>query len=373
MSDYLTLSEAAEFLSTPRSTLYRWLREDRVPAHKLGRQWRFLRDELEAFRAGGPGDDASAALASVRAHLATHLSPDTSMSAAPAELARALVWEAVARGASAMHLAPKDGAHELRYRTGSGLQTVITLQADAFDALDAEWIRASRSIRDDARRRFFLERGEPAERLQVRYRRLDTLAGPRLTLRLLRAAHQSVTVDRIASADVAATLRRWCSASHGLVLVTGRSGSGKTTTAYSCLAELAASDSRVIFTVEGAIGYYLPGVDQVEVDLHDEAALRSTLAAVTDSDPDVLFLSSGIAQPHQQLLCGVALSAAESGHLVFVQMDADSADDALRRFTEGAGRDVRRSLVGVVWQELVPKPAGGRVARYELERGALAP
>ena len=55
MNDYMTFEEAAAFLSTPHSTLYRWLREERVPGHKLGRQWRFLRSELEDFRASGTG------------------------------------------------------------------------------------------------------------------------------------------------------------------------------------------------------------------------------------------------------------------------------------------------------------------------------
>ena len=49
MIDYLTFDEAAEYLNTPRSTLYRWLREGKAPGHKLGRQWRFLRSDLERF------------------------------------------------------------------------------------------------------------------------------------------------------------------------------------------------------------------------------------------------------------------------------------------------------------------------------------
>lgn len=83
----------------------------------------------------------------------------------------------------------------------------------------------------------------------------------------------------------------------------------------------------------------------------------------------MLFLSSSIAQPHQHLLCGHALSFAEAGHLVLVQMEADSAADALERFTAAAGRPVDRSLVGVSWQELIPKAGGGREARYELKEG----
>ena len=56
MSDYLNFDEASALLNTPRSTLYRWLKEGQIPGHKLGRQWRFLRSELDAFIHKKDGD-----------------------------------------------------------------------------------------------------------------------------------------------------------------------------------------------------------------------------------------------------------------------------------------------------------------------------
>ncbi len=79
-------------------------------------------------------------------------------------------------------------------------------------------------------------------------------------------------------------------ASHGLVLISGRSGSGKTTTAYVCWNELAQAKDKVIFTIEDPIGTYIPGVNQLEVDLDDERAYREAFSAVFDSDVDVLFI-----------------------------------------------------------------------------------
>ena len=80
MNDYMTLDEAVEFLSTPRSTMYRWLREGKVPGHKLGRQWRFLRTELEDFRSGDRRTESERAVFQLpggcRAPAGVHVSPD---------------------------------------------------------------------------------------------------------------------------------------------------------------------------------------------------------------------------------------------------------------------------------------------------------
>ena len=366
MDDYLTFEEAAEFLNTPHSTLYRWLREGKVPGRKLGRRWRFLRAELHALRSGGSAE-GDGGLAQVARWLRDRSSSEEPMDPHPANLAEALLWDAVDAGASAVHLHPVGTEHEVRHRTGEGLVTVGRLSADAFESLDGEWTRRSRPVRDETKRRLFLERGGPpdAVRLQVRYRRLETLAGDRVTLRLLKEDAGHTSIDRIAPApEDAAALRRLCAHSHGLVLVSGRSGSGKTSTAYACLAELAAPGARVVFTLEESIGKYLPGVDQLEVALDDERAFRAAFDGVMDSDPDVLFVASAVAQPHREVLWGLALSAAEAGHLVFVQVEADSAEDAASRFIQALERPPGPALVGGVWQELVPHGRGRR-ARYE--------
>ena len=356
MSDYLTFEEAAEFLNTPHSTLYRWLREGRVPGHKLGRQWRFLREELEAFRASGTRQhDEQLALAALTALLEARKPQESDMELnaieSSAQLAEHLIWDAADHGASRIHLQPADGGYSIRYRTADGLETLQQVSRPAFEALDRQLATGSTPARTEAKRRLCLDREVDgvSERLQVHYQKLSTFAGDRLTLGLIKESRLPQSIDEITtSAQDSAILRRWSQAPNGLILVSGRSGSGKTTTSFCCLGELAKSSDRVIFTIEEDVEVLLPDVEQVEVDLNDERAFRETFAAVLASDPDVLFLSSSVAPRHRSTLWSHALSAAESGHLVFVQIDAIStahakelfeADDTTTRLTGGGVRN----------------------------------
>lgn len=371
MSDHLTFEEAADFLNTSHSTLYRWLREERVPAHKMGRQWRFLRNELEAFRRGHvPTNDLSELAKLLRER--NHKEGEMEMTH-PGEIANGLIWDALDHGASVIHIGPKGNNHEVRYRTSKGLETLFELPALTFESLDSEWTKSSSPVRGDLKRRLFLEREHKGkvDRVQVRYQKLETLAGSRVVLRLLPENTFAMEVGVIApDADDAKTLRTWMNASHGLMLISGRSGSGKTTTAYVCLNELARTKDKVIFTIEDPIGTYIPDVNQLEIDLDDERAYREAFSAVFDSDVDVLFISSTIASRHRQTMWRTALSAAESGHLVLVQMEADSAEDAIERMRAEVDGPFEDVLVGAVWQELVEKK-GGRKARYEFVQGSL--
>jgi excisionase family DNA binding protein len=385
MSDeYMTFEQAAEFLNTSSSTLYRWLREERVPAHKLGRQWRFLREELERWRAGERDDSPALVLAKLEQLLKTRLEERKEKGMERIEttdsdaLGARILWDAFDSGASVVHVQPFKDHHQLSYRTNAGLEHLIELPADAFEALDRQWSTASQPTRTSRSRRMYIERerGAADERdaLQVRYQKLETLAGDRLTLQLLRTDPGYISLSRVAHGQDEQQLQTWLTASHGLILISGKSGSGKTTTAYACLNELATRGDLVIFTIEETAGTLLPGVNQVEIDLDDAAAYRATFSAIFNSDLDVLFIASTFAQPHQSLLWSTAINAAESGHLVLVQIEAESAHDAIARFGEGTDRSFDDVLIGSCWQQLVPNESGqGREAVYEMVDGALAP
>lgn len=384
MSDeYMTFEQAAEFLNTSSSTLYRWLREEKVPAHKLGRQWRFLREELERWRAGEPEDSPDLVLAALDQLLRERFTARQEdgmehTEAMPNEaLSARILWDAFDSGASVVHVQPIKDHHQLSYRTDAGLEHLIDLPAEAFEALDRHWNQQSQPVRSASThaRRMYIERERDAEQrdaLQVRYQKLETLAGDRLTLQLLRTDPAYISLERVAHDEDEAKLRQWLRASHGLILLSGKSGSGKTTTAYACLNELAAREDLVIFTIEETVGALLPGVNQVEIDLDDASAYRSTFSAIFHSDPDVLFIASTFAQPHRSLLWSTAVNAAESGHLVLVQLEAESAHDAIARFGEGTDRSFEEVLVGSCWQQLLPNASGrGRHAVYEMVDGAL--
>ncbi|MBA2662797.1 MAG: Flp pilus assembly complex ATPase component TadA [Bradymonadaceae bacterium] len=377
----MTFQEASEFLNTPHSTLYRWLREGHVPAHKLGRQWRFLRQELEEFRAQGPTNKAAADLKALAELLRTRNLEESEMdhlSTSPAQLATNLIWDALDHGASVIHFQPVVAGHEIRYRTRDGLERLTELSPSAFESLDRQWQERSQALRSPSSRRLILEReleaDEPSEachRVHVRYQKLETTAGDRLTLRLRPESRFAVDLAAITRDEgELETLRRWAHAPKGLVIFAGKSGSGKTTTAYASLMETAQSGERVVFSIEDQTAFLLEGVNQIEIDLDDARQYRETFNAIFESDLDVLFISSTFAQRHLELLWGTALNTAESGHLVFLQVEADSAADALARVQAAVSRPIADQVVGICWQELRNDEAGKRYAAYEfLESG----
>ena len=136
--------------------------------------------------------------------------------------------------------------------------------------------------------------------------------------------------------------------------------------------EIAQAEDRVVFTLEDGVEFSLNHVNQVSVDLDDEVAYRRAFTDIIDSDLDVLFISSHFAQRHLHTLWGSALNAAESGHLVLVQIEADSVEDARNQFAQATQRTLDEHLVGVVWQYLEKdENSGQRLAHYDFLSGAL--
>jgi excisionase family DNA binding protein len=380
MNDYLTFDEAAEFLNTPRSTLYRWLREGKAPGHKLGRQWRFLRSELERFMRSSAEeakekDDLAALVDVLNARSGTKRRDKKPVDWNASAVAESLIWDAADHDVTALHITPSGDGYEIRYRNPTGLVSFHHLSDTAYAALDRHWTAKSTALRSENKRRLYLERDTAGgERLQIRYQKMETFSGDRLTLRFIRESRFPKTLDRIThQTEDTHTLERWFNAKRGLVLVAGRPGSGKTTTAYCGLEHIARTEDRVIFTVEDPVEVFLNGVNQMTVDLDDESAYRRIFGDIFDSDLDVLFLSSGHAQRHLETLWGTALGAAESGHLVIVQMEADSPEHAIARFGEATGRSIEAHLVGAVWQELRHDDSNRRFAHYQFHSGDLDP
>ena len=265
--------------------------------------------------------------------------------------------------------------YQATYRTAQGLRQIDELSAGAFDQLDEHWLSSSRPIRREEKRRLCLsrQRAENTDRLHIRYQKLDTFGGERLALHLIRESRIATSINMITNTqEEHATLHRWSQSSQGVILIAGRSGSGKTTTAYCLLQEIAQAEDRVVFTLEDSVEFSLTHVNQVSVDLDDEIAYRRAFTDIIDSDLDVLFISSHFAQRHLHTLWGSALSAAESGHLVLVQIEADSVEDAHNQFTQATQRTLDEHLVGVVWQCLEKDVnSGQRSAHYDFLSGAL--
>jgi excisionase family DNA binding protein len=380
MNYYLTFDEAADFLNTPRSTLYRWLREGKAPGHKLGRQWRFLRSELEYFMRSsseqdGEKDELASLVDALQARAGSTRRTNMHVDWNPSAIAESLIWDAVDHDVTAIHITPDGAGHDIVYRNSEGLVSLHRISEAAFFSLDRYWTAKSTALRSGNKRRLYLQRDtEDSERLQVRYQKMETFSGERITLRIIRESRFPKSIKEIAplafDTDV---LERWFGIQKGIILVAGRPGSGKTTTAYCGLEHIARSKERVIFSIEDQVEFFVPGVNQMTVDLDNEAACRSVFRDIIDSDLDVLFLSSGHDQRHSETLWGTALGLAEAGQLVIVQLEADSAKDAIERFSTVTGRDIEAHLVGAVWQFLKTDKSKRRSAEYRYQSGGLDP
>jgi len=275
-----------------------------------------------------------------------------------------LVRAAHEAGATDLHLAPGERP---RVRIPSGL----TAQGEALsrEAIDA----MARATFGEARLALQAREGSAQRPL-----RIGEIRG-RVTLSMTRGSYSlavrfnfgplDLTLERIRAPEV---VQEWLGASHGLIVVAGPHGSGKTTTLHAMTEWLNEHRSLHLCTVEDPLSYEIVSkqalVQQREVGV-DVPSTAAGITAALASDLDALVVT---ALADLEALSAV-LHAAETGHLVLVQVHANSADEALERIVEATPpsmhtmvrRALSETLRGVICQRLVPKVDRGRVAVYE--------
>ena len=187
--------------------------------------------------------------------------------------------------------------------------------------------------------------------IDVRLSTLPTVYGESAVMRLLNQGAGMRRLDTIGMPD--AMLKRFrevLNRSAGLVLVTGPTGSGKTTTLYAALAEINAAELKVI-TVEDPVEYRLPGITQVQVNDKIELSFARVLRACLRQDPDVIL----VGEIRDHITAEMAFRAAMTGHQVFSTLHTNSAVGSIPRLLDiGILPDViAGNLIGVVAQRLV--------------------
>ena len=367
MSYTLTLDRAADFLGTSRSTLYKWLEAGKVPAKKLGGQWRFSEEDLKALRDGHSGKNLTTELSSL-ADFFQDRNPQPRKrimkpgNASPEAVADAIVWDADSREASDIHLQPRsDGVH-LLFRIKGVLEPVRTLSPDAARSLEQTWVACSVLSSRTGQQQVFLSRKDDHGESQVQLfvQGVNTLQGRCLTLRITEGGLAFPLAHICREKEDANRLERWLSHRSGLILIAGKSGSGKTTTLFSCLQHLTHSrQGAAIFSVEDPVHFRMDEVNQVDVDGKDSAACQTAFEQILRCAPDILATTVDNA-----LAARWALDAARTGHLALMQLEAASAEEALKRFESLAGERVPGVPVFVVHQQLVSSE-GRLKAAYE--------
>lgn len=209
-------------------------------------------------------------------------------------------------------------------------------------------------------------------RFDVRAASAPTNFGEKMALRLLDADGGIVKggLGSIGMKDsVVAQLREIIQQPHGMLIVCGPTGSGKTTTLYSALSEIDVNSKNII-TIEDPIEYRLEGISQTAVNVAAELTFAKILRSTLRQDPDVIL----VGELRDLETIEAAISAAETGHVVFGTLHTTGAQGTVNRiidaFPTNQQEQVRTQLstaiIGVVSQALLPKIGGGRVAAYEI-------
>ena len=267
----------------------------------------------------------------------------------------ALLTQAAKDGASDIHIEPYERSSAVRFRVDGTLREVVqpnkALHAALISRLKimAELDIAEKRLPQDGR--ISLRIGGRA--IDVRVSTLPGVHGERAVLRLLDKGEAKFSLTGLGmQGDTLAGFTRQIAQPHGIVLVTGPTGSGKTTTLYAALGQVDTSTTNVL-TVEDPVEYELAGIGQTQVNAKIDLTFAKALRAILRQDPDVIMI--GEIRDHET--AQIAVQASLTGHLVLATLHTNDAPSAVTRLTDMGIEPflLSSSLLGVLAQRLVRK------------------
>jgi general secretion pathway protein E len=391
--DVIDMPEAIELLRTTRPTFYRWLRSGKIKGMKIGRQWRFYREDVERFLKGQ----------SPRIDLPADLNPFINALAEKAgkvglkdysgeiELKRKkkgdgteamhlavnmIIAIGVAVGATDIHITPhldqntSEAVAMLRYRIDGVLKQYPPLDIRLLPAIiehlksmagcdvhekdkpqdgrilvKLPWVGAGKKTAKQS--------PSQDKTYDLRACFLPSGLGESATMRILDSSRLIFDMDELGySENVKAAIRSAIKAPWGIIITSGPTGSGKTTLLYSCLKELDGEEQKIM-SVEDPVEFILPWVTQVAVNEAVGSTFPRIAKAILNSDPDIVM----IGELRDKETLKATLETALTGHLVLTQLHTDEASRGLIRMVEMGGEAfaVAEAVKVIVSQRLVRK------------------
>jgi general secretion pathway protein E/type IV pilus assembly protein PilB len=227
----------------------------------------------------------------------------------------ALCIEAIRMGASDIHIEAQREAVQVRYRIDGALRVVKKLEARVFEQLSNR-IKIMASLNtlelrlpQDGRMTVSID----GEQRDMRVSIVPVADGESIVLRLFREAGEALAMGDLGfHRDDLAALRRAAHLPHGLVMISGPTGSGKTTTLHALLSTLPAGERKII-TIEDPVEQYIPGINQIQINEAIQLSFEGMLRRVLRQDPDVIM----VGEIRDSATAELALRAALTGHLIF--------------------------------------------------------
>ncbi len=266
-----------------------------------------------------------------------------------------IVSQAVRDGASDIHIEPDNESMKVRFRADGMLREIMKIPQDQQAAVTSRLkIMASLDIAEkrvpqDGR----IQVHVGSKPLDLRASTLPTIYGEKIVLRILDKTAALLDLDRLGfSAEALKWMKATVARPHGLLLVTGPTGSGKSTTLYAALQAINFQEKNVV-TVEDPVEYQMKGINQVQVNTKAGLTFAAGLRSIVRQDPDVIMVGE-IRDPET---AGLAIQAALTGHLVISTLHTNDAPGAVTRLMDMGIEPflIASSLLGVLAQRLVRK------------------
>lgn len=264
-----------------------------------------------------------------------------------------LFAQAVEARASDIHIEPFDDGARVRFRIDGVLQPVINLSSGVLGPLISR-IKvmggmdiAERRVPQDGR----IELNQSGHEIDVRVSTLPTIRGEKVVLRLL---DKTARIKNLAALGFAAPalerFRQLITRPYGMVLVTGPTGCGKTTTLYAALSNLNTPQQNII-TIEDPVEYQIPGINQVQVNPKAGLDFANGLRAILRQDPNIIM----VGEIRDTETADIAIRSALTGHLVLSTLHTNDAAGTITRLLDMGIEPylVASALAGVVAQRLV--------------------
>lgn len=248
------------------------------------------------------------------------------------EVVDSIIDEAVDRRASDVHVEPEETRLRIRMRIDGRLVEARAYPLEAAAGMISR-IKVMSTLDITERRkpqdgRFSHKSFDQS--IDVRVATAPTINGERVTLRILGTDRGRLDFHQLGmDLELEQALKRIIARPHGIVLITGPTGSGKTTTLYTALQEINTIDKHII-TVEDPVEFHIPGVNQIQVDHDNGVTFSGALRSIVRHDPDVIMV--GEIRDHET--ASLAIEAALTGHLVFATLHTNSAVGAITRLLD---------------------------------------
>ncbi len=293
-------------------------------------------------------------------------------------LVNQLIFQAVKDRASDIHIEPYERDLHVRFRIDGILYDILS-PPKRFHPVIISRVKvmsglniAEKRLPQDGRIRIRLA----GKDIDIRVSIVPTAHGERVVMRLLDRASTLLHLEDLGLTGAKLeTVNRLIRQSHGIILVTGPTGSGKTTTLYACLSKINTVDKNII-TIEDPVEYQLKGVGQIQVNPKIDLTFASGLRSILRQDPDVIM----VGEIRDVETAEIAIQAALTGHLVFSTLHTNDSFGAMTRLLDMGIEPflVSSSVIAVMAQRLVRRVCENcrvayRPTREEIEEIGITP